>query len=129
MEMEEDEEVEKGDLAGAPASPLVHPLSPPPGQIDTTPVSQPAQPPPQLYLLYIPTPNPRVSLSLSLRRKNRESSGITRNSTRVTAGIEIRARARARACMYMRVRVCFACRPSMRLFFSLSSENVSMLDE
>lgn len=98
--MEEDEEVEKRDLAGAPASPLVHPLSPPPGQIDTTPVSQPAQPPPQLYLLYIPTPNPRVSLSLSLRRKNRESSGITRNSTRVTAGIEIRARARARVYVY-----------------------------
>lgn len=106
--------------------PFVHP-HPPQADRYNPRLPQPAQPPPQLYLLYIPTPNPRVSLSLSLQRKNRESSGITCNSTRAASEREMRACARLYA---MRVCVCrISPRDAIYIFFFRSSKNVLIPDE
>lgn len=100
--MEEDEEVEKGDPAGAQSGPP----RPPPGRSIQHP-RRPTRRHPrrELYLLYIPTPNPRVSLSLSLRK---EKSG--------DGARDVKIHSEKRACE----RVCRSRRlPGMRVPFLL----------
>lgn len=71
--MEEDEEVEKGDLAGAPASPLGHPLSLPPRPDRYNP-RLPTRPttPATLLIIHSHPKSPRLIIFVIAKEKSRK---------------------------------------------------------
>lgn len=70
--MEEDEEVEKGDLAGAPASPLRPPPSPPGRSIQPpSPTTRPTTPA-TLLIIHSHPKSPRLIIFVIAKEKSRK---------------------------------------------------------